>query len=343
MKRVQIIILVLFIILSMAGLVVSQEIELDFPESVNSWEEFEVDLNLINFSADIYDIKIDIFGEGTRLSKIWEGDSWQSTYNYVDDIIDFPNEEGKTFRLNITENFEGVADIEVKTRNSAGSIKVFEGYQININSADVDENVETYFELDWDEDDVVNGETFKIEINAFNLEDDAYDLRLWIEEGGDIISDRYDEDTEEWKSGSYYLDEFFKDDSGNESKKVKLRIKEQHDNFDGIANLILKIRGGNTTQTDIEILEPEENNPSVIASTQKASSESKDKTDEIKEDSSPENEIIRLGKIDKQTDEIEENKIVYESKNEIIKKYSILGFAVLCVALVVLFAWRKLN
>lgn len=344
MKRVKIIVLFLFLI-SLSSLIAAQEIELDFPEVVNFGEEFEIDLNLINFSEDIYDVKIDILGEGSRLSKILNDDIWQSTYNYVESIIDFPDDVSETFRLNITENFNGVANIEVKIRDSGGGIKIFEGYQITINSASIEEEeIGTYFELDWDEEDIVNGETFKVEIKSFNLDDNEYDIRIWIEEDSSVISDRYDEDKEEWKSGSYYLDKFFDNDSGNNTKEVRLRIREQYDHFDGIARLVLKIRGGNTTRADIEVLEPEEKDPEVIDILQGTPNKLESKEDGAK-DSAPEDNIIRLGVVGEPGEEAEEieERVAYESKNEIIKKYIFLCFAILCAALAVLFAWNKIH
>lgn len=326
---------------SLLSFLAAQEIELNFPENVVFGEEFEVNLNLLNFSDDVYDVKIDILGGGTRLSKIWNGDSWQSTYNYVEDAIDFPSEQDKVFRLNITEDFSGIANIEVKIRDSSGGIEFFEDYQINIDSASVEEESRTYFELDWDEDDIINGETFKIEIKSFNLDNNEYDIRIWIEEDGNVISDRYDKD--EWKSGSYYIDEFFKDDAGNKTKEVRLRIREQYDYFEGVARLILKIRGGGTTQADIEVLEAEEKEPDVIKSTQQTK-ESETKIGLVKGDSQAD-EIIRLGVDEPVTEEdiSKESRVIYESKNETLKKYAILGFAILCVALAVLFAWGKLG
>jgi len=61
-----------------------------------------------------------------------------------------------------------------------------------------------------------------------------------------------------------------------------------------------------------------------------------------------EDEVIRLGVIDEAVENSEEkiekeSRVIYESKNEILKKYTILSFAILCVALVVLFAWNKLH
>jgi len=56
--------------------------------------------------------------------------------------------------------------------------------------------------------------------------------------------------------------------------------------------------------------------------------------------------VIRLGDSNLRPDnkKIEDsNRIIYQSKTEIIKKYSVFGFALLCVFLSVLLFWKKLE
>ena len=66
---------------------------------------------------------------------------------------------------------------------------------------------------------------------------------------------------------------------------------------------------------------------------------------EAKENSSMENEIIQLGKMESpKTENIKTNEnIIYKSKSELIKKYSVFGFALLCVVLSILLVLNKLN
>jgi len=238
-------------------------------------------------------------------------------------------------------------------RDSLEEVMDFESYFINISGQLVDgseesESSEPYFELEWDEDDIVNGKDFKIKVNAFNLEDEEYDVKLWIEfeDNDTIISERYDENEEKWKSGKYYLNEFFKG-PGNESEKIEIRIKDKYEDFKGDVNLFFKTRDGSEIERSIEILEKEEG----VAESQESE---EPKVLEVEIESEPAHitgEVIRLGgrkESNESSNEASENLktpsgIVYESKTEKIKKYSVFGFALLCVLICVLIAWRKLE
>ncbi len=89
----------------------AENISLSYPEEVGLGEEFEVTLRLIDFSDDIYDVKIDLLSNGKRVAKILNYDEWKSTYYYVNDIIN--NSEEKDFLLKIEKEFEE-ATIDVK-------------------------------------------------------------------------------------------------------------------------------------------------------------------------------------------------------------------------------------
>lgn len=120
------IILIVLMVFSLQN-VLSQEIKVDIPEQIMVEEEFEIILNLENFEEDIYDVKIDIFGKGKRISKIFD-DVWKSSFYYIKDSI--KDKQGK-FLLKI-ESFVGKANIIIKIRNSNGYVESFEGYEIII-------------------------------------------------------------------------------------------------------------------------------------------------------------------------------------------------------------------
>jgi len=107
-------------------------------------------------------------------------------------VIEDSTNDGKTWQYcggewNFTDSTRG-------SENSCGG----DGDGGNENT----EDPEIYFEIDWKDEDIVNGEEFEIEVKAFNLKDELYDLKVWIEfKGNDtVISDRYDAEEEEWKS-----------------------------------------------------------------------------------------------------------------------------------------------
>jgi hypothetical protein len=108
----------------------ARNITINYPSSVSYGENFEVNLKLLDFPADSYDVKIDIIGNGKRISRILNNNVWKSTNYYVPDAIDETKEA--RFSVNITEKYSGKADFIVKTRNSKDSISSFL-YIIDIN------------------------------------------------------------------------------------------------------------------------------------------------------------------------------------------------------------------
>lgn len=218
----------------------------------------------------------------------------------------------------------------------------------NANDDGDNQTSEIYLEMNWDEEDIINGEEFEIEVKAYNLENKDYDVRIWIEfEANDtVISDRYGEDDdgeEKWLSGKYYIYELF-DGPGNETKKVDLRIRDDYEDFKGDAKIFFKIRDEIEIESYIEILEKKDEG-------QKDASQPEQTTEKIigsEGNPSITGGVIRLGESKEteksETEDKETNKnIIYESKTEIIKKYSIFGFALLCVALSILLVLNKLN
>ncbi|MFA5173699.1 MAG: hypothetical protein WC438_00795 [Candidatus Pacearchaeota archaeon] len=351
-------ILILLMTISLINLV-HAEININYPNNVNYGEEFSVELELTNFSLDIYDVKIDVLGNSTRISKILNYDVWKSTNYYVNDIINNSQTNTGTFKLNITGKYNGIADIEIKLRDSKDKIYSFFNYSINVlyiededNSEDnendnsndeendEDEEEDIKLKISWDEEDIINGKEFEIELEAENLDKD-YDIKVWIaDEENNVLSDRYDEENKEWKSGRYYLNDFF--DSGDETKKVKLRIRKEYLDFNGDAEIFLKLRDSEEISEDIEILEKEDNLNEGINNNSNIQSYSYN----LKEDNDNviTGNVIMLGNnYDTESQDIKSEKnVIYESKNELIKKYSIFGFALLCVLLSVLVITRKL-
>lgn len=100
---------------------------LNYPEKVILGEEVEFNLEILENSGEIYDVKIDIFGDGKRISRIFDGEKWQSSMYYVKDSIDLK----ETFLLKI-EDYFGLGEILVKLRDSKEKVLEFSGYKIEI-------------------------------------------------------------------------------------------------------------------------------------------------------------------------------------------------------------------
>lgn len=206
-------------------------------------------------------------------------------------------------------------------------------------------SAEMSYDINWNEEDIINGKEFIISVKIESGEDKFYDGKLWIENQENIISERYDEKNEIWKSGYYYINEYFKDEN-----KVKIRINKKYKDFEGDAYIHFKIRNKKEIKKEIKVL-IEDKKDDKKEDSKKYSNEKKiieenveikkieDENKDIKE-AIENNEIkpITLGnKINSDNKEI-----FYESKQTRILNYSIYGFTVFCVLICVLIIWKKL-
>lgn len=220
-----------------------------------------------------------------------------------------------------------------------------------------------YLELEFDYD-VKNGDEFDVTIRAYNLENKEYDISAYVYDDNENspISEAYDDYNDKWVSSKYYIDSFFSG-PGNKTDELRLRIKESQRDFYGEARLGVKIRetGGSSykvkTSEDIDISEADEDSEeetstsSVNNAKEKVINEVetqntvksenviylKSSTSSKKAESKATGSMVRLG------ENLKSNKnIIYESKNEKIRKYSIYSFILLVFVLIILFAFRRL-
>ncbi len=204
---------------------------------------------------------------------------------------------------------------------------------------DEEEEAEIEIFIDWDEDDIINGDEFDIEVSVENLKGDDYEVKIEItfRENNTIISETYHEDTENWRSSKYYVEEAFSG-SGNKSEVFSLRINEDYVDFEGKASINAKIRkkGSNSILAEktnninilIEEITPEPEEDIIIVSSE--------------EDEPQETEsigIIKLGgsSLENKTESIKtEKNVLYESRAEKIKKSAVYFFSLLCVIFIIL-------
>jgi hypothetical protein len=59
-----------FFLLLILPIISSQTINLDYPEQVAVNEEFTISVGLQDFEQGIYDVKIDLTSQGTRIARI---------------------------------------------------------------------------------------------------------------------------------------------------------------------------------------------------------------------------------------------------------------------------------
>ncbi|MEK6830426.1 MAG: hypothetical protein AABX77_00145 [Nanoarchaeota archaeon] len=331
--------------------VFAEEINFIYPQKVIVGQEFNVTLILVNFSQDIYDVKLDVKNKSNYISKRFWGDEWRKN-RWIDNAINLSEKNNETFKLNITENYSGLNNISIKIRNSD---EVFEYYYIlnitnpneynisqNNNSQNtLDNNGQIYYNLSWEREDIINGKEFKIIVNAFNLEDKKYDVKIWIESNGNTINERY---YNEWKSGRYYINDFFSG-PGNKSEKIKIRINEVNRNFTGEADLLFRIREERMISYKINISNyNNENNETKENNEQSSENSEENKEANETQTASITANVIRLGNeeyLNPKIKDIKKQSFVYESESETMKKYAVYGFAVLCLVICILIIWRK--
>lgn len=193
-------------------------------------------------------------------------------------------------------------------------------------------------EMDWTEEEIINGEEFSITLNVENLEEDNYAVRVWIEnDDEDIISERYgnySNDGDVWVSGRYYIYNFFKD-SGDDSASIKLRINEEYSTFSGDAKIFFALKDGDEEEIseDITILEKE------LEDTGNNDSEASDDLilTSIQNNGGliPGSSVITLTPKANLTTK-KENSIIYKSKTEYIREYAPYAFSLICIFIMIL-------
>jgi hypothetical protein len=223
------------------------------------------------------------------------------------------------------------------TKNYENNCTVNENTNSSQNNSEEDNDSKVSIEIEFDEDDIINGKEFNIKVKAENLKSQTYNFKVWIEDEdeGDVLTDRYGEDNEgdkRWMSGTYWIYGFF-EGPGDIDKKVKLRIRDDYEKFYGDAKLFFKIEGGEEDYENIEVLKKQDNNPSQVIN-------------ETKINKNIEKESIsgRVIELSSEVSKIKnKNMVVYESSNEKIKQYGFIGFGVLCLGLFVLVVFNKIR
>jgi hypothetical protein len=192
--------------------------------------------------------------------------------------------------------------------------------------------------LNWTDNRIINSDEFKIEVQAFNLIDDQYDIKVEIHfnENDTGISERYNESDKEWKSGEYYVNGFFSV-SGNKTKDISIRLKTDYKKFYGSAKIDVKLRKSGSVISEKEypiyIIKKVETSSTEIISVQPLSTATAQNTPE------PTPGVILLGSSKNnaatQTSKLE-NSIIYKSKSEYIKQYAPYAFGLMCVIIIIM-------
>lgn len=94
------------------------DINLDYPDEIRYGEDFSVDLEIGGIERE-YDVKIAVLDENDKIiSKIYDEveDKWKSSNYYLTGVME--GDDRMKFGLNISEDYEGDAVIEIKIRQN---------------------------------------------------------------------------------------------------------------------------------------------------------------------------------------------------------------------------------
>jgi len=182
-------------------------------------------------------------------------------------------------------------------------------------------------------------EEFEVVVDLKDFEDDVYDIKIDILDGGKRVGKMLNGDL--WKSTVYYVNDVI-DFSDSERGVFKLKVVES---CDGV-NIGVKVRDSNGGVDVfegyfIDVVEGGE----VMEEFEDA--ENKVVKEEVVKEEIVEGDVVWLGspKVDSLEGESIKTSdyVIYESKAELMKKYAVYGFALLLAMFCVLLAWRKLD
>jgi len=186
----------------------------------------------------------------------------------------------------------------------------------------------------------VMNEEFVCTLQIFDFEG-IWDLKVDLTNNGETIARIYSEEKQDFQSSYYYLKEFIE---VGEKEEVRLKVEEEGD-FSGL----LKLRQGSKTESfdfDINVdktlekdslKEKEEDIKEVNDSREEVSNL---KEEIIKEKIVKEQKVISLNQEYNEPIMLEE-KLVYESKNSKILRYSVYGFSLFLIFLITLLIKEK--
>lgn len=321
----------LFILALLTPFVSAYNISIAYPEEVNFNESFEVNLSLIDFSG-IYDVKIDIFGQD-RISEINNAGVWQSTNYYVSRAINTSERNSSLFQLRISVPYSGEGNMTVRVRNSDSTswYRTFSNYIIKVNNTTAPADtlpanntttapttttpaapfilVESPLEIE-------NGREIEVSCKYGNT--DSGDVKIYIEFQGELISEIYDSSEKSWKSGVYY---------SSMEDRYRIRIKKDFSDVSGDATLVWKLRKSSKVV--------DEGSAGIKIGLAKEKGEETEEVTQQEEVAAPRDAgpVLLNSPGEKEV-------LVYESRNERVRKNIVFVF---CGVLIVLLAYALMK
>tara|TARA_Y100000310_G_scaffold84575_1_gene81462 strand:- start:2700 stop:3365 length:666 start_codon:yes stop_codon:yes gene_type:complete len=170
----------------------------------------------------------------------------------------------------------------------------------------------------------------------------SYGVKVELVDNGKTLAQIWDFDEEKWKSAYYYLYDFISKEG--EEKETKLKITED---YSGDLNGVLKLRQDSKTKTfdfEIEVIESSSGDEDAGDNAGGNIDENNESDNAIWSESEGEDGGIIINekviKLNPQPETEQINEIVYESKNEKIKKYAIYFFTGFLVLIIIILLIR---
>ncbi len=170
-----------------------KELNLDYPGQVECEEEFYIEIEASGFEDGDYDVKIDILSENDeeRIGKVWneEDEKWQSTNNYIIEILEIENDEGDVKLKYKIEDFEGDAILRPRIRKTgSSSYEQFDDEDIEV-ECNIQEESEIKI-LEWPTE-ARFGEEIKVEIEIYRGDTAKYAVYIYVQDNeGSKMSDK---------------------------------------------------------------------------------------------------------------------------------------------------------
>jgi len=189
---------------------------------------------------------------------------------------------------------------------------------------------------------VIAKEIFECSIVVDNFTDN-YDVKFDISSGEQTLARIYDPQEQEWKSSYYYLYDFITDDDEGEEKIVRLKITE---NYDGNVDAILKLRQEGKREffnfnIEIKPNQDQESKEEPPSNEEEPESQNQEENthEKLKQTQPNQPAIINLNP--NQETLTQTGQVIYESKNQKIKKYSIYAFAIFLIFIIIVLLIRR--
>ncbi len=194
---------------------------------------------------------------------------------------------------------------------------------------------------------IYSDDEFDVKINLTNLESAFYDIKVFIiNNNGKIISEAYDEKNSIWVNSFYYIEEFTRG-LGNKFENISLRLGEKYKDSEGNFTLYARLRkSGSSDYVESSgkiYVEARENynNTGYINNTGLSNN-----TNASVDESSAKltADVIYLNYRENNGDNNSKDiksSIIYRSKSQKIKDYSIYGFAALCILIISFLLYKQ--